>query len=219
MTGNAFSDATDQRLVLERGWAQLNLRKRRLFATACASLAGVDFQVPELQKAIVVADAYADGLESDAALREQVSAVYGLPLTEPHFQDWIDASPINRAWYFSVVTCVGKLDDPVVITSRMSWQEGALVTNPYHLSVLHDLCTPPKSTHRIQPGALTQPTLDCARGIYSERMFTLLPTLADLVEADGCQDAVLLAHLRHDTFHVRGCWALDTVLGYDGDGG
>jgi hypothetical protein len=39
-----------------------------------------------------------------------------------------------------------------------------------------------------------------------------LVVLADSLEEAGCQDAELLGHLRIEQIHVRGCWALDTIL-------
>jgi hypothetical protein len=40
-----------------------------------------------------------------------------------------------------------------------------------------------------------------------------LAVLADALEDAGCSDADLPGHLRGPGPHVRGCWALDTVLG------
>jgi hypothetical protein len=40
-----------------------------------------------------------------------------------------------------------------------------------------------------------------------------LAVLADALEEPGCSDAELMAHLRRRGGHVRGCWALDLVLG------
>jgi hypothetical protein len=39
-----------------------------------------------------------------------------------------------------------------------------------------------------------------------------LAALADALARAGCDDAEILAHLRDDGPHVRGCWALDLVL-------
>jgi hypothetical protein len=40
-----------------------------------------------------------------------------------------------------------------------------------------------------------------------------LSGLADALEDAGCTDAELLGHLRSPGPHVRGCWAVDLVLG------
>lgn len=52
-----------------------------------------------------------------------------------------------------------------------------------------------------------------AAGVQAEQAFDRLPILADALEDDGCTDAELLAHLRGPGPHVRGCWAVDVVLG------
>jgi hypothetical protein len=52
-----------------------------------------------------------------------------------------------------------------------------------------------------------------ARAIYSDHAFKRLPVLADALEDAGCTDAELLGHLRGPGPHVRGCWALDLLLG------
>ena len=49
--------------------------------------------------------------------------------------------------------------------------------------------------------------------IYEERAFNRLPALADALEEAGCDNAELLDHLRGPGPHVRGCWAVDLVLG------
>jgi hypothetical protein len=52
-----------------------------------------------------------------------------------------------------------------------------------------------------------------ADGVQADQAFERLPILADALEEAGCTDTDLLAHLREPGHHVRGCWALDLVLG------
>ncbi|AWM42117.1 hypothetical protein C1280_03105 [Gemmata obscuriglobus] len=53
-----------------------------------------------------------------------------------------------------------------------------------------------------------------AEGIYTDRAWDRMPILADALQEAGCDSADLLNHLRDpDATHVRGCWALDLVLG------
>jgi hypothetical protein len=40
-----------------------------------------------------------------------------------------------------------------------------------------------------------------------------LAVLSDALEEAGCTDSDILSHLRSPGPHVRGCWALDLVLG------
>ena len=52
-----------------------------------------------------------------------------------------------------------------------------------------------------------------AEGIYAERAFDPLPILSDALIDAGCEDEALLAHCREPGPHVRGCWAVDLILG------
>jgi hypothetical protein len=52
-----------------------------------------------------------------------------------------------------------------------------------------------------------------ARSIYDDRRFADLPFLADALEESGCDNADILAHCRQPGPHVRGCWAVDLLLG------
>jgi hypothetical protein len=52
-----------------------------------------------------------------------------------------------------------------------------------------------------------------ARGMYESRDFAPMPVLADALEDAGCDAAELLGHLRGPGPHVRGCWAVDLILG------
>lgn len=52
-----------------------------------------------------------------------------------------------------------------------------------------------------------------ARAASDARDFSVLPVLADALEEAGCDDAGLLDHCRGGGPHIRGCWAVDLVLG------
>jgi hypothetical protein len=40
-----------------------------------------------------------------------------------------------------------------------------------------------------------------------------LPILADALEDAGCDNGDILSHCRSPGPHVRGCWAVDLILG------
>ena len=46
-----------------------------------------------------------------------------------------------------------------------------------------------------------------------QKAFDRLPILADALEEAGCDDPAILAHLRGDGPHCRGCWVVDLALG------
>jgi hypothetical protein len=59
----------------------------------------------------------------------------------------------------------------------------------------------------------TETVTALAEGIYEGRAFDRLPVLADALEEAGCDDPAMLAHLRGDGPHCRGCWVVDLALG------
>ena len=68
----------------------------------------------------------------------------------------------------------------------------------------------------VDPAWLTRnnnTVLRMARVIYDDRRLRHLPVLADALEEAGCDNADMLAHCRAAVEHVRGCWALDALLG------
>ncbi|MBY0228973.1 MAG: hypothetical protein K2W96_06825 [Gemmataceae bacterium] len=76
----------------------------------------------------------------------------------------------------------------------------------------------------FRPVALDPPreAVPLARAAYDERLLPSgrldplrLSVLADALEESGAADAIV-AHLRSPGPHVRGCWAVDLVLGQDG---
>ncbi len=84
------------------------------------------------------------------------------------------------------------------------------------VNLLHDLFGNPFRQVTVDTGWLTWndatiPALAVA--IYEERAFDRLPILADALEDAGCAGADILRHLRGPGPHVRGCWAVDLLLG------
>jgi hypothetical protein len=53
-----------------------------------------------------------------------------------------------------------------------------------------------------------------AHQMYDGRDFSAMPILADALQDAGCDCEDILNHLRDpNATHVRGCWALDLILG------
>jgi hypothetical protein len=82
-----------------------------------------------------------------------------------------------------------------------------LIRNPFHSAAL-------------DPARLTLDAAALAQAAYDERVLPFcyldlarLSILADALEDIGCTDEAILSHLRSPGPHVRGCWALDLLLG------
>ena len=81
-------------------------------------------------------------------------------------------------------------------------------------NVLRDIFGNPFRTATFEQNWRTTTALALANGIYEERAFDRLPILADALQDAGCDSDDILNHLRNpNATHVRGCWALDLVLG------
>jgi hypothetical protein len=49
--------------------------------------------------------------------------------------------------------------------------------------------------------------------VWEDQRFEELPYLADALTDAGCNEEALLRHLRQPGGHVRGCWAVDLLMG------
>jgi hypothetical protein len=79
--------------------------------------------------------------------------------------------------------------------------------------LIRDISGNPFRLAPVDSSWLTPAVVGLAQGIYDERAFDRLPVLADALEEAGCHDLDILAHCRQPGEHVRGCWAVDLLLG------
>jgi hypothetical protein len=82
--------------------------------------------------------------------------------------------------------------------------------------LLRDIVGNPFRAAVLDPSWLTWgdgASVSLARAIYQRHDFRDLPVLADALEDAGCTEEGLLNHCRDGGAHVRGCWAVDLLLG------
>ncbi len=79
--------------------------------------------------------------------------------------------------------------------------------------LLREILGNPFVPRSFEPAWRTPSVKEIARSIYSTRRYSRLPELGESLVATGCTDDELLRHCVSPTEHVRGCWALDLVLG------
>jgi hypothetical protein len=81
-------------------------------------------------------------------------------------------------------------------------------------SALREVFGNPFRPVAFSPSWRTDTALSLARQMYEARDFGAMPILADALQDAGCNDEHILAHCRDpQQVHVRGCWAVDLVLG------
>jgi hypothetical protein len=81
------------------------------------------------------------------------------------------------------------------------------------VALLRDIFGNPFRPVAVDPSWRTSAAVALADGIYADRAFDRLPVLADALEDAGCDSGDVLAHCRSGGPHVRGCWAVDLLLG------
>jgi hypothetical protein len=81
-------------------------------------------------------------------------------------------------------------------------------------AVLREIVGNPFRPVALDPAWRTATAVAIARQMYDSQEFGAAPILADALQDAGCECAPLLDHLRDPAAaHVRGCWAVDLVLG------
>jgi hypothetical protein len=82
-----------------------------------------------------------------------------------------------------------------------------------HADLLREILGNPFRPVPFDPTWRTPDVLGLARSIDEVEDFGSLPILGDALEESGCDADEILSHCRRACGHVRGCWALDAVLG------
>jgi hypothetical protein len=197
-------------LVFLRDGTQVSDRKLRLFTVACCR--SVWHQLPDecSRQAVQVGEQYADGLTTD---EERNVAWDAIRIRKKRTIDKQD---------FELAADLRDTEGPVYDNMRRQWFTVPIVAGRYKDIFLRDIFGNPFHPSPPLPSAAsndrTIPRL--AQAIYEDRKMpegTLdngrLAILADALIDGGCDDEGLLAHLRSPGPHVRGCWAVDLILG------
>jgi hypothetical protein len=190
-------------------------RKLRLFAAACARLMWDRLPVGLLGDAVETAERFADGLATDEERRSFAHRLYNQP-AEQFAGAGGALFPKDRENFSAYGLALLAVND-MRILSRMpgttGWMMGRLTRGDRQPHLLRDILGNTFRPVTADPAWLTSGIIATAEAIYTERAFDRLPILADALEDAGCDNADLLTHLRGDGPHVRGCWAVDLVLG------
>jgi hypothetical protein len=100
--------------------------------------------------------------------------------------------------------------------AEAAYREGRLAATRGQVEVLFDIFGSLTGPGNVDPAWLTWNSSTVAKmaaAIYADREWSILPLLADALEDAGCGNRDLQEHLRGPGPHVRGCWALDLLLG------
>lgn len=215
--------STDPQVMLEflRDSGKLSERKARMFAVACCRSVWLSLTV-STKGAVEVVERFVEGQAGEQEFRVHVflqaaqssnperDLLLGLAYHPGTIWNPDHATAIRRL----VAACAEAKGS--AFTASMHKKQAALLRdllrNPFRLPPLlppsiltwNDGCIVKLATAAYDEHILPSGHLDNVR----------LAILADALEEAGCHDAEILGHLRQPgLIHVRGCWALDCVLG------
>ncbi len=208
--------ATDPRPMLKhlRDSCRSNERKLRLFTVASCRAVWPMLRNRDKESAVETAESYADGHADDHTLKRAADLAWqsGKPLYDPakHLVKATTAKRANAGAQLAAEAWLGRSSAPRYLAEQCSLLR-CIMGNPFRPAPAVD-----PAWLAWRGGAVRE----LARAAYDERCLpegTLEPVrlaeLADALEDAGCRDAELLGHLRGPGPHVRGCWAVDLVLG------
>jgi hypothetical protein len=100
------------------------------------------------------------------------------------------------------------------------WRELYHEARAFQSRLLREMYGNPFRPVSFRAACRTPTLVQLARAACDERIMPsghldpgLLAILADALEEAGCADQAILSHLRGPGPHVRGCWAVDLILG------
>jgi hypothetical protein len=224
MTEAEWMACTDPRSMLEFLRGTTTDRKLRLFLTACCRQIWHLLPDPRFRDAVEVAERYADGGVVTSSLIEAgdrgfVPSNWG----DNDPMDWTLATPsiaIDLTNPGTWVWVVSRPPDELgSIVMRVWWIRGGLrgIPGTTQSDLLRDLFGPlPFRPVTVHPDVLAwndRLVVRLAQAIYDGMRWGDIPILADALLDAGCDDENLIAHCRSEGPHVRGCWAIDLILG------
>jgi hypothetical protein len=221
MTEQEWLTSTDLTPMVEHLGDRLGPRKLRLFACASARRVWKLLDDDQSKVAVEVAERFADGLASASGLALAFRAADSTWAWIPEYvgsRRAMRRSEEGRAAAKKAAWLARNAADPGLSRGHLRFYSGRTArTNFAHADILRDLFGPlPFRPVEIAPAWLAWnagAVGALAATIDEDGTFELMPVLGDALEDAGCEDAALLDHLRSEGKHVRGCWALDLILG------
>ena len=216
MTEAEWLACTDPERMLEALRGKASDRKLRLFAAACCRSIWHLLVEQPCRTAVEVAEKFADG---DATQKDMQEAAH--PLVWIRRATNRSAAALYSTWgtWSGTASFCKDFHDAVRNTADYAARAKGLGKGRRRQQAVLLRCifgNPFRPSPPLPAAVLAWN--DCtvrriAAGIYEERTFDRLPILADALLDAGCDGEDILAHCRGAGPHVRGCWAIDLILG------
>jgi hypothetical protein len=235
MTEQQWLTASDPKEMLSFTRTNATGRKLRLFAAASCRVFWECLNLDAIRTTIQTIELYADDQAGDLELARTRSAAHNAAWRARWYSQNEDgySDPAERAYYKERV---GKASEELLrrlylvafmagTTQRLRTDDMPLHgTDPVLVQttpvLLREIFGNPFRPVTVSPSWLTPAVARLAEAIYEERHMPSgtfdnhrMGVLADALEEAGCDNRDILDHCRAGGEHVRGCWAVDLVLG------
>jgi hypothetical protein len=197
-------------------------RKRRLMACACLRRVFGSTLDHQLLTLVGAAEEYADGMVSSSelvALRKSVRKHFHAHDVSEHEKFQLQyhttkaALMVSEKEFMNFKMALEQCQFAQGSLDRSLWDLSIEAERRAQRQIGREIFQNPYRPITFNSSWRTSTAVALAESIYTDRAFDRLPILADALEDAGCDAAELLAHFRGPELHVRGCWALDLVLG------
>lgn len=199
--------------------AGTSARKLRLWSAACGRRLWRLMTDPRSRRPIEVAEKFADGQVDEEALARAAQAAW-----DAHMALGDAAYFAAKAAYYAVNNAQSPDAEDVsaaLVSATQLDPDDPEEEEAAQATLLREVIGPvPGRRKRFKKIWRSDTVLRLALAAYETRAKrsghldpACLAVLADALEDAGCADTELLNHLRRPGVHVRGCWAVDLVLG------
>jgi hypothetical protein len=194
-------------------WAMLQYpgcaskRKLRLVACGCCQRVWHLVRDDSCKRIVELVERVADQPELEIRLPtvwDEVRRMFG------HY-----APPIPYPSYAAALTaCVMPESLSQIFEHAVPKSDDYAAERTQQCALLRDIFGNPFRPVTFSPAWCTDTALSLAKQIYDSRDFSAMPILADALQDAGCDNDDILNHCRDTSVtHVRGCWAVDLILG------
>jgi hypothetical protein len=230
VTESEWLACTDPQKMLDSLRGKVSDRKLRLFACACCRRVWPLLREPESQEVVRTSERYADGRVGPEELRAARAAVLAAAPAQWKDIRWAaraaaEAAGDDAAGAAATASCWVERAAVELAPLLQPPQRAGLVDKvgaAARAGLVRDIFGNPFRLTAADPEWLADAGRACRwhagraykrRRRFGELDLERLAELADALEAAGCPEPEVLDHLRGPGPHVRGCWALDLLLG------
>ena len=211
MTEAEWNACADPQPMLEFLQGKGSERKLRLFACACCRRIWNLLTDERSRNSVELAEGFADGKVSRGEMEQAASQSLAVLENTKHI--CIKGCEMGC----DTQSCVSQRLPQTALVRNLRGRflrEPAVLSDADQTAILRCIFGPlPFRPIAFDSIWLTTTVEALAATIYEEKAFDRMPILGDALEEAGCTDTEILAHCRGPGPHVRGCWALDLVLG------